>query len=181
MPQGRHERKFLAGEEIDEGAPAGAHVIDPLPEAELLDGSEGVSSSDHGEAVRFGDSNQKLSRPNRKRLELEDAGGTVEENRLRRANDLDVSRDRVEADVVDRMRRRKGFDVDRPPHALVVQHDIGREQDAPSESLEEVLALGLSRVVVVDLAPHELGRRSSRVDSEDRKSVGSGKSVDLGG
>src|SRR5438067_575309 len=55
IPQGGDERQLLPGKEIDQRAAAGAHVVDPILEPELLDRRDRVASSDDGEPVGLRD------------------------------------------------------------------------------------------------------------------------------
>src|SRR5881409_1766537 len=165
MLQRGDERELLSGQEVDEGAPSRAHVIDSVREPQLFDRRDRVSTTDDREAIRFGDRGEQLTRTDRERLEFEDARRTVEENRLRAVNLLDVVGDRVQSDVVHRRLRRESGHRDRLPHTLVVQHDIRGPKDSPGEPREEFLAHRQVGVVVLDLASHEVGRRLARVDS----------------
>src|SRR6266498_5128927 len=121
MPERTDQRQFLAGKEVHEGSAARAHVVDRALDAELLDRGDRVTAADDGESVRLGDGGQEFPRPDGKRLELEDPGGTVVEDRLRAADLVDVPGDRVEADVVNRELRRKRACRDRLPLSVVVQ------------------------------------------------------------
>src|SRR6266571_3330256 len=121
MPERADQRQFLAGEEVHEGAAAGAHVVDRVLDAELLDRSGRVPAADDGEAIRLGDGGQEFPRPDGKWLELEDPGGTVVEDRLGVADLVDVPGDRVEADVVNRKLRWQGARRHGLPLSVVVQ------------------------------------------------------------
>src|SRR6058998_1356202 len=165
MLQRGDERELLSGQEVDEGAPSRAHVIDSVREPQLFDRRDRVSTTDDREAIRFGDRGEQLTRADRERLEFEDARRTVEENRLRAVNLLDVVGDRVQPDVVHGPLRRESGNGDRPSLTLVVEDDVRRPRDSPGESREEFLAHRPVGLVVLDLASHEVGRRRARVDS----------------
>src|SRR5439155_4534534 len=81
MFQRGDEREFFSGEEVDEGSPSRAHVVDSIREPELFDRGDRVSASDDRKPIRFGDRREQLARADRERLEFEDAGRAIEEDR----------------------------------------------------------------------------------------------------
>src|SRR5713226_10525506 len=102
MPQGGHQGKFPSSEEVDKGAAPRTDVIDLVLEAEPFDRRDRMASTNHGQSVGLRDRDEEFSRADRKRLEFEDARGTVEENRLGPTDHIDIVCDGVEADVVNR-------------------------------------------------------------------------------
>ena len=95
MSQRRDEGQLPPREEIDEGATARAHMVDPVLEAKLLHRRHGVPAADDGESVGLRDRGQEFPRPDGEWVQLEDAGGTVEEYRLRAMDHVDVVGDGV--------------------------------------------------------------------------------------
>src|SRR5207247_10990837 len=94
------EREFSPREEIDEGSASRAHVIDPVRQADLFDCGDGVPAPDDREAVCLGDRGEELAGADRERFELEDARRTVDDDRRRPADPVDVRGSRRQADGV---------------------------------------------------------------------------------
>src|SRR3989442_6821190 len=100
-------------------------MINSVRDRDWCDRRDRMSTTDDREAIRFGDRGEQLARADREWLEFEDARGTVEENRLRAENLLDVVGDRVQSNVVHRPLRREGGHGDRPSLTPVVEDDVG--------------------------------------------------------
>src|SRR3989449_7271654 len=158
------EREFSPREEIDEGSASRAHVIDPVRQAELFDCGDGVPAPDDREAVCLGDRGEELAGADRERFELEDARRTVDEDRLRPADLVDVMGDRVQSDVVHGPFRRGIRHGARPPHTVVVQDHVHGPQEPFGKPCEEFFAHRPVRLVVFDFSAHEVGRRLAGVD-----------------
>src|SRR2546427_4335752 len=158
------EREFFPREEIDERSAARAHVIDPVRQPELFARGDRASASDDREAVRLRDRGQELAGADRERLEFEDARRTVDEDRLRAADLVDVMGDRVQPDVVHRPFRREVGHRDGLPDAVVVQDHVHGPQDPSGKPREQFVAHRPMRRVIFDFPAHEVGRRLAGVD-----------------